>query len=345
MGLRTWLSIVTAVLLALVVFFAWDEIMAAFGEFGNVNLWILSLLIPVQFLSYFSTGEMLFSYLRSKGEVKHLSRLGAARMALEFNFVNHVFPSGGASGVTYMAWLLRKHGVRPGRSTMAQIVRFSMTFLSFIFLLVVALAILIIDHSVTRHALLISLALVAAAIAATLMAIYLVSSKRRLTSFAGWLTRLVNTIVARLTRGQKEYVLREGILLDFFDDIHDDYLQIRRERKVLARPFGWAIMANLLDVTLLFIAFAALGTPVNPAMLFLAFGLSSVGAALAITPGGAGVYEAIMIAFLASAGVPPHVAIAGTLLARVALLVLTIGFGYIFYQLSVVKYGKSPIKR
>jgi uncharacterized membrane protein YbhN (UPF0104 family) len=48
-----------------------------------------------------------------------------------------------------------------------------------------------------------------------------------------------------------------------------------------------------------------------------------------------------MIAFLASAGVPAEVAIAGTLLARATLLVGTILFGYIFYQLTINKYGKS----
>jgi len=49
--------------------------------------------------------------------------------------------------------------------------------------------------------------------------------------------------------------------------------------------------------------------------------------------------------FLASAGVAAEVAIAGTLLARVILMVGTIAGGYVFYQLTIVKYGKSPIKR
>jgi hypothetical protein len=38
--------------------------------------------------------------------------------------------------------------------------------------------------------------------------------------------------------------------------------------------------------------------------------------------------------------VPPDVAIAGTLLARVTLVLGTIIFGYVFYQLTVLKYGK-----
>jgi hypothetical protein len=51
-----------------------------------------------------------------------------------------------------------------------------------------------------------------------------------------------------------------------------------------------------------------------------------------------------MITFLASSGVPAEIAIAGTLLARVALLSGTVLFGYIFYQLTINKYGKAPTK-
>ena len=84
----------------------------------------------------------------------------------------------------------------------------------------------------------------------------------------------------------------------------------------------------------------SLGYEVSPAILFVAFGVSSLASAVSATPGGAGVYEAIMIAFLASSNVPADVAIAGTLLARVTLVLGTILFGYIFYQLTVLKYGK-----
>ena len=48
-----------------------------------------------------------------------------------------------------------------------------------------------------------------------------------------------------------------------------------------------------------------------------------------------------MIAVLAAGGVGQSQAIAGTLLARVTLLLGTIIFGYVFYQMSIVKYGKS----
>lgn len=345
MKFRTWLSVITIALLGIVVVFAWPDIMEAFRYLGQVNLWILALMLPVQFISYFATGEMLFSYLRSKGNLKGLSPIKATRMALEFNFVNHVFPSGGAAGISYLGWLLSKYGVRPGRSTMAQIVRFALTFISFILLLVVALVMLIIDHEIDRTTLLLSLLLVVLAVGGTLFGAYLISSKRRLTAFSAWTTRVANRVVRFVTRGKKKQAVKEGIIEDFFSDIHEDYLEIGRDKRILVKPFVWAVIANIMDVLLIYIAFWSFGIHVNPAVLFIAFGLSSIASAISITPGGAGVYEAVMITFLASAGVSAEIAIAGTLLARVLLMLGTIAFGYVFYQLTVLKYGKSPVKR
>jgi uncharacterized membrane protein YbhN (UPF0104 family) len=60
-----------------------------------------------------------------------------------------------------------------------------------------------------------------------------------------------------------------------------------------------------------------------------------------VTPGGAGAYEAIMVAFLAIAGLDQGTSIAGILLTRVIILLGTIGFGYLFYQHAILKYGRS----
>lgn len=339
---RTWLTIITMVLLTIVVVFAWPEIRKAWGLLGQVNLWILALLIPVQLASYFATGGMIFSYLRSKGNLKEMSRWKMTRLALELNFVNHILPSGGAAGFSYLAWVLSRHKVSVSRSTMAQIIRFAMTFISFVVLLIVAMIILAFSDHIDRMLVIAGLGLTVLAIAATLVVIWLLKSKKRLEKFSNGITAKVNRLVWKLTKGKKRKLVKGEKLLEFFIGIHDDYLALRRERKILAKPFIWALIANMLDVALIWIAFWALGYPLDPALLFVVFGVASIASAVSVTPGGAGVYEAIMVAFLAAAGVTPDVAIAGTLLARVTLLAGTILFGYIFYQLTVMKYGKRP---
>lgn len=345
MSFRTWVSIITVVLLGLVVFFGWSEIVEAWNLLGQVDLWILSLMIPVQFLTYYATGGMIFSYLRGKGSLKDTSQWQMTRMALELNFVNHILPSGGAAGFSYLGWLLGKHGVKAGRATMAQIIRFVLTFIAFVFLLIIAVLIVTVDEGVSRFVLMISAGLVVAVVAATLFTVYILDSKVRLHSFAGWLTRVTNNAVKKITRGKKVDAVKREVIEEFFGDIADDFEEMKKDKKILVRPFLWGIVANVTDVALLFIAFWALGFMVNPAMLLIGFGISALVSSVAITPGGAGVYEAVMIGFLATAGVPAHIAVAGTLLARVLLIIGTIVFGYVFYQLTILQYGKSPTQQ
>ncbi len=342
LSFRGWLTIVTLVLLTIVVIAAWPEIAKAWGLLAQVNVWILLLLIPVQFASYYATGGMIFSYLRAKGEIKHMSRWSTTRLALELNFVNHILPSGGAAGFSYLAWVLSRHKVSVSRSTMSQIVRFALTFLSFVLLLGIAMIILTFNHQIDRTIVLVGGALMVVAIGGTLLGIWLIKSLARLRKFSAWLTKRVNGFVGWITRGKKPDLVKPELFLEFFDGLHDDYIAIRRDRRILAKPFIWAIVANILDVALIWISFWSLGYPVDAALLFVAFGIASIAGAVSVTPGGAGVYEAVMVAFLAASSVPADIAIAGTLLARVTLLTGTILFGYIFYQLTILKYGKQP---
>ncbi len=342
LSFRGWLTIITLVLLTIVIIAAWTEITKAWALLGQVYLWILALLIPVQFLSYYATGGMIISYLRSKGNLKEQSHWFTTRLALELNFVNHILPSGGAAGFSYLAWILSKFKVSVSRSTMSQIIRFVMTFVSFVVLLIVAIIILAFTGHLDRITIFIAIGLAAAAIGGIFILIWLIKSNERLRNFSAWLTKTINRFIRWITRGKKRKIVKEELFLEFFGGLHDDYLAIRRDRKTLVMPFIWAIIANILDVALIWISFWALGFAVDPALLFVAFGVASIAGAVSVTPGGAGVYEAVMVAFLASSGISPEVAIAGTLLARVTLLGGTIAFGYVFYQLRVNQYGKRP---
>ena len=342
MSFRGWLTTITLVLLAVVVFFAWPEIVKAYRLLGSVNLWILALIVPVQLFSYYATGGMIFSYLRAKGNLKDVSHWGMSRIALELNFVNHILPSGGAAGFSYLGWVLGRHGVKAGRSTMAQLIRFTLTFVAFVLILVVAVVFLIADGRINRMTIILASVLTIVCVGVIFGAVYVIGSNARLKKFSHWLTRLANGFVNKITRGKKPHVLKENIIPDFFVDLHQDFLEVRKDKRILIKPFIWAILANLADVALIWIAFWSLGYAVSPAILFVAFGVSSLASAVSVTPGGAGVYEAIMIAFLASSGVPADVAIAGTLLARVTLVLGTILFGYVFYQLTILRYGKRP---
>lgn len=339
MSFRVWLSILTVVLLAVILFAARHELYAAWQLLGQVNLWILLLMVPVQILVLYAGGEMIFSYLRDKGQIKKISNAELVRISFEGNFVNHVLPSGGVSGVSYLTWRLSQLGVSPGRATMAQVVRHASTFTAFAMLLLIALFAVTLDGEMNRWIILTSAALFGLIAGGILACIYLLSSKRRIDKFAVWVYKTLNYVTRRATFGRKRKLVRQDVIEEFLDDMHRDFGELRHDKKLLIKPFVWGIVFNIADASLFMVAFWALGEIFNPAPVLIAYGVASLVGFVVATPGGAGVYEAIMVTVLAFAGVSGGVAIAGILLARVIILIITIVFGYVFYQHALAKYG------
>lgn len=340
MSFKTWLSIATFALIAIIIFFSRDELYQAWKLLAGVNIWLLLLLIPSQIMVYYVGGEMMFSYLRAKGDVKGVGASDFAKMALEMNFVNHILPSGGVSGISYMSWRLKKYGIPAGRATMAQLVRFAMAFMAYIALVLVAVVVITIDGNINRWIIFASFSVVLISMVVGVSMVYVLSSRRRMWHFADKVVRHGNRMVKKLTFGRKKQTFRYREVERFFTDMHFDYVALRRDRNILVKPFLWGLVYTLGDVLLYLITFWAMGIVFNPAPLLIAYGIANIAGLVVITPGGTGAYEAMMIGFLAVAGVNKGEAIAGVVLTRVILLLGTILLGYVFYQRAILRYGK-----
>lgn len=341
---RTWVSIITAVIIIVVLVVSRKDLMHAWELMHQVNIWLLlGLLVPLQFLSYYAMGETLFSYLRSQGQAKGIHALEFARLTLEMNFVNHVLPSAGVSGMSYMGWRLRHFGVSVSKSTTAQLVRIVATFGGFAFVLVAAVLLLWFDGTLNRWVSLVVTALVAAIIGLLIGMIYMLENKKRLPQLARWIVKTTNRIVRLGTFGRvKRKITSVAPLEIFFEDIRKDYRYIRANKHVLIVPFLWGVAFTIFEIAMFYAAFAVLGHPVNPAALAVAWGLAGAAAIFMVTPGGAGIYELAMVGFLTVIGVDPRIGIAGIVLTRVILMVGTIIAGYYFYQQALMKHGKRP---
>lgn len=342
MSFRSWLSIITFVLIGIMLYLARKDIDHAWRLLGSVDLWILLLLLPLTITSYFAAGEMMFSYLRGKNAIQHLRPWTLARMSLELNFVNHILPSGGVSGISYMNWRLGRYGVPSGKATMAQAVRYIAGFAALATLLAISVLAVTVDGHINRWIILMSSGLVSTMVIATLVGVYLIRSPARLKKFSHAFATTANRIVRKLTRGRKRVVVREEAIHDFLSDMHDDYLFINRDRRILLKPYLWGLFFTVVEVMIFYTVFMALGAePFNPAPLLIGYGVASVAGFLVVTPGGTGAYETIMVMVLVAAeSMTQGQAIAGVILARVIILLTTIGLGYIFYQHAISSYGK-----
>lgn len=337
---RNLISIFTLLFLVVIVIASRKEIIHALELLGQVDLWILALLIPLQFLSYYAAGEMMFVYLRDKGAMKKVSHVTTSRMALELNFVNHILPSGGVSGMSYMTWRLREYHITPGRATMAQIIRYMAGFLAFITLLIIAVVAITLDEGVNRVIILASTVIACLLIFSIIFSIYIISSRSRLHAFSRWVGSFLNSLTRKVTFGRKKTIVSKERIELFFEELHQDYIEIKKDKRILIKPYIWGLVFNFSEVAMFMVGFWALGHIVSPAPIVIAYGLAAFAGFVLITPGGAGGYEAIMVAFLATSGIAQGVAIASVVITRVVLLAGTIASGYIFYQLTLIRRGK-----
>ncbi len=338
--LKTWLSVLTFVLVAVIVYASRHELLRAWELLGQVNLLMLSLLIPIQFLSYYAAGAMVFSYLQDKYDTK-VANVEIARIALELNFVNHILPSAGVSGASYMAWRLSRLGVTPGRAALAQVVRFATTFAAYLVFLLLAVIFITIDTGIERTLILVSAGLASSIIFSAMFVIFIISSRSRMQRSAWAITRWVNRITHSLTMGRRKQILKLDTVVGYFSDFHNDYRELAKDPKVLKKPFLWGLVFICCEIALFWVTFLALGTVVNPAPLLVAYGLAGFAGAFLFTPGGVGGYEAIMVAFMSSTGTDRGAVIAAVLLARVILILMTIVTGYYFYQKAISSDGKN----
>jgi len=340
MSFRNWLNIITAAIILILLWTLRDELQRAWELLSSLDIWVLLLIIPLQILSYYAGGAAIFSYLKQRGQAMEVKFWSIIRMSLELNFVNHILPTAGVSGVSYMAWRLNKLGVSSGRATLAQVVKFVALFAAFVVLLMIAVVIVTLDSGINRLTILGAAGLAGGLIITIMIVWYVIDSERRLERFSKFIARIVNGFGRHVLR-QKKDMLSANVVKRFFHEFQDDYLVIKKDPRLLIRPFLWGIVFLITEVSLFFFTFLSLGEVVNPAAILLALGVATAVGSVMITPGGAGGYEAMMVLMLTSSGIAGATAIAGVLLARVILILITIGSGYIFYHLALRKYGKS----
>ncbi|MDR1969809.1 MAG: flippase-like domain-containing protein [Candidatus Nomurabacteria bacterium] len=342
---RTKLNFLTFVLIIVILILARHELVEAWHLMGQVNLLILSLLIPIQFASYYASTEIFFTYLRARGQLQRTNRMQATAMSLELNFVNHVFPSGGISGMSYMVWRLRKLGVTAGQATMAQIMKYVIQMGTFMVLLSLALIWATLENRTANWVVVVTTIGITGLVFLVIFGGYLIGSQARMKSFAHWFSRTVNSIVKKFTFGRRTEVLKLERAERFFLDFHSDFMVLKNDKKLLARPVIWSFTFNILEILLFMVSFWALGVWVNPAALLIAYGAATLMGTFMLTPGGAGAYEALMIGVLTASGVPAGAAFAGVILARAILIVGTLASGFVVYQHALRKHGRPNLNK
>jgi uncharacterized protein (TIRG00374 family) len=339
--LKLAVNIITLLAFGIVIYSSWPQIVQGINEMSGAKATIILLMIPLQMLNFYAIAELYRSYFKQTGET--LSRKSMYRVALELNFINHIFPSGGVVGFSYLSLRLKQYGITASRSTLAQVMRFGLTFVSFLIILFIGMFLLSFGNGNDSNgvALFIGLSITFLTLFGVMAGGYIISSKSRINTFTAFLPRVLNKVLRPFRKGSNAIDISR--LEKLFDGLHSDYVLIAKDWKKLKIPFFWSLVMNVTEVATVYLAYVALGHLVNPGAVILAYAVASFAGLVSILPGGIGVYEALMTGTLAGAGVPKALALSATLIYRILTMVVFLPIGFIYYQIALRKgEAESP---
>ncbi|MBP7807067.1 flippase-like domain-containing protein [Candidatus Saccharibacteria bacterium] len=332
------ITIATFVALGGLIYAVRDQIMDTIKNFGEVNSGVLILMFFTQALSYGSYTRMyrhLFGILGHNIPFKRMLRIN-----IELNFVNSVFPSGGVSGFSYFGLRMKSEGVSTGQSTLVQLMRFILIFVSFQVLLFAGLLILALGGQASNLVILIAGSLATLLFVGTLGMMFIVGSKKRINSFFTYITRFVNRLI-HLVRKNNPETISIARVEKLFTELHENYMLIKKNPHFLKWPLVHALMANIAEITTIYVVYVAFGQWVNPGAVIIAYAIANFAGLVSVLPGGVGIYEGLMTAVLATAGVPAGVSIPVTIMYRILNMTIQLPVGYFFYHKTVHTEGIS----
>lgn len=338
---RNWklvLNIITFGLLGLAIYLLRDDIGRSISDLGRVNSWALLLIIPLQITNYHAYTRLYQRFLRILHRNVPYGFL--FRLTLELNFVNHVFPSGGVSGFSYFSLRLKQKRISTATATLVQMMRFVLTFGTYIFLLFLGLLALSVEGGASNLTILITCSLAFSVLFSSLVGIYIIGSRSRIESFTEFLAKGLNKLI-QIFRPKHPETLNLDKVKKIFSELHDNYLLLRDNKAALKSPAIYAMLANVTELLTLYVVYVAYGSFVNIGAVIIAYALANFAGLIAILPGGIGVYEGLMTLVMVSAGVPAGLAISATVMYRVLNMILSLPIGYFYYHKALSKIGKA----
>ncbi len=342
---RNWkliLNVVTFILLGGAIFLVRNDIAKALQDLGKINAIALLLIIPLQAQNYASYAHLYQEFLKILGNKQPFKRM--YEVALEMNFVNHVFPSGGVSGFSYFAARLKPYGVTTAQSTLTQTMRFVLTFASFVGLLFIGLFLLALGGTASNMTILITCSLAFLTVFVIVGGTYIISSEARIRKFTKGLTRFVNKIL-HVVRPKYPETINLKRVEKLCHEMHDNYIILKEKLPELRKPFFYSTLANITELSTIYVVYIAYGQYVNPGAVIIAYALANFAGLVAVLPGGIGIYEGLMTAVLVSAGVPAGLAISVTIMYRVINLTLSLPLGYYYYHRALNKMSRQSLTK
>ncbi len=331
------LNIVTIVALAITLYTIRHDLVTTFRDLLQVHAWVLILIIPLEMFNYhFQTKlyQKLFGAVRNMVSYKHM-----LRAALELNFVNHVFPSGGAVGISYFGLRVKAREISGAKATMVQLMKLMLTFFSFEILVIFSIFSLALSDRVNSFTILIAGILSTLLIVGSGLFIFVLWKKERINMFLEFFTNKLNSFVKHIHNSGKD-IINMDKAREVFTDLHNTFYEMCADPKRMKISLVYALFMNITEITVIYIVFVSFGHFVNPGAIILAYGIANFAGFVSVLPGGVGIYETLMITVLLVAGIPASLSLPVIIMYRVLNTLLQLPPGYYLYQKEIARHSK-----
>ena len=339
-SVRTILSVLTVILVGYVVYQNWPDIVDTFHHLSETNLVVLLFLIPEQLFMYYACGQIFFSYLRNRKNVKKFSPKEILLISTELNFVNHAVPAGGIGGLAYLTYRLHPYNVSPGQASFLYIFRYAVTTVVNYAQALVAIIIMLALNMIPEEAMWVipvSLLMNVGVGVGLALVIYVASSKKRIEFFSRTIAKLIDTVVMIVTFGHKKHLMKYQKISEYFADIHESVKIAKDNKRFLKKPLLWGFVYSFFEVATYWIVAISLGRPELLPYILVGEAIGSVFDG--IVP--YGLYELGMAGVMIALGVDFPTATIVTVMTRVFTLLFTIATGTVpYYKVIRGKDGK-----
>lgn len=339
---RAILFLLTFLLVGYVVYQNWSDIENTLQHIREANGFVLMLLIPEQLFMYYACGQIFFSYLKNRRDVKKFSKGEILKISTELNFVNHAIPAGGVGGLAFLTYRLFPFGVSAGQASFLYLFRYAITtvinYIQALIAIVVLAGLRLIPES-ARWIIPVSLLMNLGVFFFLWFVVFVASSKKRIEFFSKNATRVSNGLARVLSFGRKKRMFYSDKIQDYFLDIHNSVQIAKNNKAYLKKPILWGVVFSFSEVATYWIVAISLGRPELLPFIMVGEAIGSVFDG--IVP--YGLYELGMAGVMIALGVDFPTATIVTVMTRVITLLFTIASGsYPYYEVIRGKDERKP---
>ena len=331
---RTFLIVLTAILVGYVVYKNWPDILETVNHLGDANVFVLLLMIPEQLFMYYACGQIFFSYLKTQHNVKKFTNKQVLRISTELSFVNHAVPAGGLGGLAFLTYRFAPHNVSAGQASFLYLFRYGLTTaINYLQALIAIIFLLALDLIPEGAKWIIPLALLmnVGVFVALWLVIYIASSKKRIEFFSKLVNKVSSIFIRIVTFGKRKWIVQYDKISSYFTDIHENVQIAKENKRFLKKPALWGLIFSFFEVGTYWLVAISLGRPELLPYIMVGEAIGSVFDG--IVP--YGLYELSMAGVMIALGVDFPTATIITVMTRVIILLFTIAAGSIPYYKAI----------